>query len=73
MFRKLFCKHKRIHCITNLFGDMRNDFNCCSVWACDKCGKMFLSDDFSQNCDLINFTIKYSPIKFKIKENKKDD
>lgn len=62
MFKKLFCKHKRIHCVTNIYGDMRNDFNACSIWVCDKCGKNFLSDDLSQNCELVNFTLKGSLI-----------
>lgn len=60
MIKRLFCKHKRIYCATNIHGDMRNDFDACSVWVCDKCGKIFLSDDLSQNCEFINFTLKSS-------------
>ena len=55
MIFKKFCSHKRIRCVTNLYGDIRNDFNCCSIWECEKCGKVFLSDNICEDCKVVNF------------------
>ena len=55
--KKLFCKHKNKKCITNIYGDLRNDFDCMSIWECENCGKLFLNSKLNRNCKVINFNI----------------
>lgn len=55
MFRRLFCRHKRISCISNFYGDAINDMNCRSLWECDRCKKLFMSDNLCSDCKYINF------------------
>lgn len=58
LFKRLFCKHNEKVCITNIYGDLINDWNCRSVWECKKCGKMFRSDELEESCDVVNFVMK---------------
>ena len=59
MFKKLFCKHKKKTCITNIYGDVRNHMNCCSVWKGERCNKIFLSDKLEPSCKVVNFTLTH--------------
>ena len=59
MFKKLFCKHKKKTCITNIYGDVRNHMDCCSVWKCERCNKIFLSDELEPSCKVVNFTLTH--------------
>ena len=59
MFKKLFCKHKKKTCITNIYGDIRNHTDCCSVWKCERCNKIFLSDELEPSCKVVNFTLTH--------------
>lgn len=43
-FKRIRCKHENQVCITNIRGDLRNIYNCMSVWKCKDCGKVFYKD-----------------------------
>ena len=58
IFKKLFCKHKDIICITNIYGNLINTMNCRSVWECKDCGKRFKSNSLCKNCNYVNFKEK---------------
>jgi len=44
MLNKLFCKHKEIEFLENLYGDKINHYSgkeiCRSLWRCKNCGKI---------------------------------
>lgn len=57
LFKRFFCKHNEKVCITNIFGDLINDYNCRSIWKCKKCGKKFKSNKLDYNCKIVNFVM----------------
>lgn len=57
IFKRIFCKHN-YKTITNIHGDLRNTFNCCSIKECINCGKRKKSNELDNNCNVVNFTIK---------------
>lgn len=52
------CKHKNQRCITNIYGDAINEFNCRSVWVCLDCGSWIYKDELDANCKCVNFRRK---------------
>lgn len=61
MFKKLFCKHKNIRCLTNLYGDFINCHStaskiCRSVWLCKDCGKVIKKERLEPSCKTVNFS-----------------
>lgn len=58
LFRRLFCKHHNQKCITNIYGDLINDYDCRSIWKCLNCGQLIKSDELCKDCKTINFTMK---------------
>ena len=59
MLKRLFCRHKNKTCVTNIHGDLRNDMDCCSVWECQRCGKIFLKDELEPSCYIVNFKLPH--------------
>lgn len=57
--KKLFCKHKNKICVSNIHGDLRNDMDCCSVWKCERCSKIFLKDELEPSCNIVNFKLPH--------------
>lgn len=57
MCKRLFCKHKTMTCITNIYGDCINYYGCRSIWECKRCGKRFRSDKLEPSCEVINFKL----------------
>ena len=69
--KKLFCKHKQKTCVSNIYGDLRNDIDCCSVWKCERCGKIFLRDEIEPSCYIVNFKLTHIIEKIKSWETEK--
>lgn len=51
MLKKLFCRHKNIEFLGNIYGDLINtvsSFNRTnrSAWICKDCGKIIFSEEF---------------------------
>lgn len=53
--KRLRCKHEDKKCITNIHGDLRNIYKCCSIWECENCGKWFRVDKVEPTCNYSNF------------------
>lgn len=56
--KRLRCKHVNKKCLTNIYGDIINDFNCRSIYVCKDCGKYIPSNKLDKNCKIINFYIE---------------
>ena len=71
--KKLFCKHKKKICVSNIYGDLRNELDCCSVWKCERCGKIFLRDELEPSCSVANFKLCCSIENFKLTHEDKGE
>ena len=46
--KRLFCKHYKLKFWRNVYGDEINALNCRSVWECENCQKVILSQQLHQ-------------------------
>jgi len=62
LFKRLFCKHENIECLTNFHGDCINIVSTSkkiyrSAWRCKGCGKIIYSEYLDNNCKTVNWTL----------------
>lgn len=58
MLKSLFCKHE-YKPLTNIHGDLRLSFNCCSIYKCSKCNKWKKSFELIPDFNVVNFEYKH--------------
>lgn len=63
ILKKIFCRHKEKVCVTNIYGDLINDYNARSIWECTRCKRLFRSYSLEPSCDIINFNLRGDDVK----------
>lgn len=61
--KQLFCRHKELHCLTNIYGDYINIISTRSkiyrsIRQCTKCGKIIYSEKLDKTCKIVNWKNK---------------